>query len=470
MSSQIIEKKTYLYPYNTTPYEIECVREYNPLPSVKGDEPKLGVIMMVKNEKKRLLVSLESVKKYADALIMYDTGSTDDTMDIIKNFAEKHKINLFLIRGIFENFSASRNALLDYCDTINVDFLLLLDCNDELQNGDNFRKFLKIKHKEEYTGFLICQKWWSGQHDKYYNVRLVKNKSGWRYMGVVHEWFKDTTREGKDPAFPVWRTQDDDIILYQDRTQDDDKSSKRFKRDRELLIEENKKKPNDPRTIFYLAQTCENLCLFDEALYWSKIRTELKDFEEEVFHSYVRAGNCAHMLGQSWDDVLPWFMKALAHTPRIEPLIRMIEYYKNTDKWYVAYMYSRMAIDLKYPEHLILFVDNGGYNWTRWHLHSIVCSHVGKFEEGKTANLTAIKQGGNKPVDLDIKKFYEETEKKLKEEKSKEEIKKPEPIVGETRNQFLMRMTEELKLKYPKLPMKSVKSRADKLWKESKKK
>jgi len=192
-------------------YKVLAEKEYYKL---SADKPTIGLLMMVKNESLRLKVSLESVKKTVQALIIYDTGSTDDTVKIIQDFSQKYKINLYLIQGEFVNFSTSRNVVLEYAEKVNVHYLLLLDCNDELQGGDKLLLYAKFMLDQPYNGFLTCQRWWSGQHDKYFNQRFIKNRCGWRYFGAVHEWMKDTTVEGPIPAHPVIRMPDD-IVLFQ---------------------------------------------------------------------------------------------------------------------------------------------------------------------------------------------------------------------------------------------------------------
>ena len=173
----------------------------------------IAVLMMVKNEKKRLNVTLESVKNFADSLIIYDTGSTDNTIQICKDFSEKYKIPLRLKEGEFVNFSTSRNISLDFADSFeDVDYLLLMDTNDELVNGDLLRKFaIEYKNKEN-TAFLITQQWFSGKLDSYFNVRFIKPRQGWRYRGVVHEYIATSKPENKDKELrlPV------EIKLYQD--------------------------------------------------------------------------------------------------------------------------------------------------------------------------------------------------------------------------------------------------------------
>ena len=110
-----------------TEYKILVEKEYYELDPKK---PTIGLLMMVKNESKRLHVSLKSVIGSVDAIIIFDTGSTDNTIDIIKNFSEKNKINLYLIQGDFVNFSISVGV---YCEVNGAAHTLficeLLACN-----------------------------------------------------------------------------------------------------------------------------------------------------------------------------------------------------------------------------------------------------------------------------------------------------------------------------------------------------
>lgn len=442
---------------------------------IDRDKATIGLLMMVKNEEKRIHVSLESVVGHVDALIIYDTGSTDRTVEIITEFAEKNKINLYLIQGDFVDFSTSRNVSLEFADTIDVHYVLLLDCNDELQGGEHLREYAKHMMKEDNNGFLVCQHWWSGQYDKYFNVRFVKTRCGWRYRGSVHEWMKDTTQDGSEPKYPILRAPDN-IILYQDRTKDGNKSGSRFKRDKELLVADHKKDPKEPRILFYLAQTCQCLQQHDEAFYYSRLRTELNGFQEEKYHSYLRCAQISVSLGHSWYDIQSWFLRAFEHSPRVEPLNRLADYYRLTSKWHMAYMFARQACTLDYPHELILFVDKLAYDYERWHIMGIVAYYSGvedlkrglkeqclsKFEEGKRACRIAIDHGRHKELDEKNLEFYINKEKEMIEEIKGEQTTRQNL---ETRRQFVERTVQELKRQNPKTSNKQLHRQANNMWK-----
>ena len=96
----------------------------------------IAVLMMVKNETKRLRVSLDSVRGFADSLVVFDTGSTDDTIAILETFAAESGIPLRLKQGEFVDFSTSRNVSLDFADEFpEIEYLLLLDCNGVRPSG-----------------------------------------------------------------------------------------------------------------------------------------------------------------------------------------------------------------------------------------------------------------------------------------------------------------------------------------------
>ena len=58
--------------------------------------------MIVKNESKIITRCLDSVKDYIDYFVICDTGSTDGTQDIIKDYFKKHNIkSRFYSRMVF---------------------------------------------------------------------------------------------------------------------------------------------------------------------------------------------------------------------------------------------------------------------------------------------------------------------------------------------------------------------------------
>jgi len=364
------------------------------------DKTKIALVMMIKNEKLRLEVSFDSVKNYTDTFIILDTGSTDNTIEICKNYCEKNNIRLFLKEEPFVNFEVSRNVSLDFADEVLTDkknkqkeerYLLFLDCNDELRNGDTLMRFVS-EYKGAGTGFFLKQQWLTQQKiDSYFNIRMVKAHRGWRYKGIVHEYIATKIKE-----YDV-KERLDQVVLFQDRTKDDDKSMKRFKRDKDMLFEEHLKNPTDTRTIFYLAQTCGCLNIANEAYQYYLKRIKFDGYLEEIFHSYLRLGELAMVLRHSWEESQSWFLKAYAHSSRAEPLVHMTRRYMELNSqnerkpdYMLAYMFASMACKLSYPVDQVLFVDKKVYNYDRWKILGHCAFHVQQYKEGKDAIIKAL--------------------------------------------------------------------------------
>ena len=438
----------------------------------------IAVLIMAKNEKKRLHVTLESIKNLADSLIFFDTGSTDNTIEITRDFCEKYNIPFRLKQGEFVNFCVSRNDSLDFADTFeDVDYLFLMDVNDELRGPENLRKFAEDYKDSKSTAFLVEQEWWSGQSDKYFNVRLIKSRNEWRYVGVVHEYIKTyNTENNKHPIIKLTNFNGKDgCTLYQDRTQDDDKTGKRFSRDKDLLLEEFNKDPTEPRTVFYLAQTFSCIGDNENAFKYYKLRTTLEGFNEEIFQALLKCGDFSEKLKHDWYETFTWYMKSFEHTPRAESLIKIADHYKNKSNWLLSYNFARLACELKYPHNCILFVDKLAYDYKRWHLLGIAAYYIQRYEEGKKSCLTAIENGRREKlnVDVDIRnlKFYTDKEAELTQLPTQlpnqNSADQHNNIVKNilTKKKFLELKMLELAKENPKLTQKQLNSRANMLWK-----
>jgi glycosyltransferase involved in cell wall biosynthesis len=384
-------------------------------------KPHISLVMMLKNEEKRLEISLYSVLGVISSLIIYDTGSTDSTVSILKKFSNDNNIPLYLMEGEFEDFSTSRNRLLDFADSIqDVDFLLLLDCNDQLRNGKNLIEFAtKNLNNNNESAWMTMQEWFSGITQKYYNVRFLRPKNNWRYVGVVHEYL---TQYGNDKTFKNLN-KIEEVIIYQDRTADDDKSYRRFSRDRELLLNELQKNPKNARTVFYLAQTCQCLNLLEEAYKYYEMRTGMGDFYEEVYLSYHNCGMLSELLNYDWNISLKWYMKSQDIIQRAESLVKIANYYRDKN-WMFSYHFAKMACELPLPQNVTLWIDMDIYEYERYHILGIAAYYYKKYDEGMKACEIAIK-AKNKQIDIDNLSFYnlilkpEQTKKILRRKKRK---------------------------------------------------
>ena len=96
----------------------------------------LSACLIVKNEETYIYNCLNSIKNFVDEIVLVDTGSTDNTVEIAKNFTDKiyhYEWN--------DDFSAARNFSISKA---NSDWIFIID-GDEIFTADpnKLRKFLK---------------------------------------------------------------------------------------------------------------------------------------------------------------------------------------------------------------------------------------------------------------------------------------------------------------------------------------
>jgi len=111
---------------------------------------KLSISMIVKNESSCIEKCLESVKE-ADEIIIVDTGSTDNTIELCKKYTDKvYSGEEYSWR---DDFSFSRNQSLDKCTG---DWVYIIDA-DEFLEPEGIKKIRKIidNPEERRTAFLV---------------------------------------------------------------------------------------------------------------------------------------------------------------------------------------------------------------------------------------------------------------------------------------------------------------------------
>jgi glycosyltransferase involved in cell wall biosynthesis len=87
--------------------------------------------MIVKNECEIITRLLESVVGHIDCYCICDTGSADNTIELIRTFfAEKHPhIHGKIIEEPFRDFGYNRTVALRACESMDVKYILLLDAD-----------------------------------------------------------------------------------------------------------------------------------------------------------------------------------------------------------------------------------------------------------------------------------------------------------------------------------------------------
>lgn len=304
--------------------------------------------MIVKNESRILERCIESCLPVIDGISICDTGSTDNTCEIIDRYVE--------LKGgkrhnhVWKNFGHNRTMSFFAClDTarkmnlpLNETYGLLMDADMLLQVMPDFDKSVM-----KDPGYSITQ---TNPVITYYNCRLVRLDLPWRCIGVTHEYW------GGDGCW----TSKLETLKIDDRNDGGAKSDK-FERDIRLLEQGIKDEPNNERYMFYLAQSYKDIGRFDDSITWYKKRIEAGKWEEEVFYAMFQIGRIYRDKGDEANMTM-WYLKAWEFRPwRNESIYELSNWCRNNRKNNMAFMLAKQASQIPYPKDDLLFVMHDAY-------------------------------------------------------------------------------------------------------------
>jgi len=328
--------------------------------------PTLCLNMIVKNESKIITRLFDSVINIIDCYCICDTGSTDNTVELIKTYFESKNIPGKIVSEPFKNFAHNRNFALTSALGMS-DYILLMDADMTLEIKNFKKETLQL-----FDSCYILQ----GNDDFYYqNMRIVKNNGLFSYVGVTHEYISTPSNNKllhitKDQLF---------IADYGDGGCKNDK----FERDIKLLSDGIIAEPNNSeRYHFYLANSYHDSGNFEKAIETYEKRIKIGGWDQEIWYSYYRIGLCYKNLGKISDAIFTW-MNAYDFLPtRIENLYEIINHYRHTSKSKLGRVFYNMAKDSLNKNKNVnrdsfLFLHNDIYTYKLDYEFTIFAAYVG---------------------------------------------------------------------------------------------
>jgi tetratricopeptide (TPR) repeat protein len=303
---------------------------------------KLILTMILKNEEKIITRLLNSVKNIIDGYVICDTGSNDNTINIIKEYTEKNNLVGYLYEEPFKNFGYNRTHVFNKAKEIfENDYALLIDA-DMIIEINNFNKNDLIKQS-------YCLKQYNNNIE-YWNKRIIKLEDGIRCVGSTHEYWD--TKE----TFNLETIKINDIG-------DGGAKADKFLRDIRLLTKEMKEEPNNTRTCFYLANSYRDIRGQDEKAieYYTK-RIEMGGWVEERFYSAYEIGNIYNCRLNNIEKAIYWWLKAFEIDPqRNESIYELYRYYKGKNNE-LSQMFKLLGLKIPYPKDRVLFICKHTYH------------------------------------------------------------------------------------------------------------
>lgn len=321
--------------------------------------------MIVKDESHVILQTLKNLCSLIefDYWIVADTGSTDGTQDLIREFFNNKRINGEIHQREWKNFGFNRTEAFKLAE-FKSDYVFVFDADDLLHGEISFpekldKNFYLLRFGDEFV---------------YWRPLLFKNNLDWRFRGVLHEY-------ANSPFAGLPENLEGNYTVESRRLGDRNKDFKaKFEKDVRVLEEALKEEPDNERYLFYLGQSYKDAGIFDKAIEVYDKRIALGAWPEECYFAFFQKAICHKALG-NWPEAEKTFLEAYTYRPqRIEPLFEIGQYYKSIDNFALGYLYLSLAAKQKTTEDS-LFVSSDIYEWRALDELSICAYYIGNRKE-----------------------------------------------------------------------------------------
>jgi glycosyltransferase involved in cell wall biosynthesis len=269
----------------------------------KGRTARVSLTMIVKNEENNLGNALDSVAGLFDEIVVVDTGSTDRTPEIAREFGAR----VFDFVWV-DDFAAARNAALARAKG---DYAFWMDADDVIEPAERekLRTLLETLARDQSNGssgrhngpdgqaYVVrcsCDPGPNGAGGQTVvdHIRLFPLREDIRWTYRVHEQILPALRRANVPV--RWT----DITVRHTGYTDPELRERKLQRDSRILMEELAERPEDPFVLFNLGS------IADERRDWPTALTYLR---QSLSHSaptdsitrklFALIARCHQMLG-----------------------------------------------------------------------------------------------------------------------------------------------------------------------------
>ncbi|WP_047980765.1 glycosyltransferase [Ornithinibacillus contaminans] len=290
----------------------------------------ISLCMIVKNEEEVLARCLDSVKDYVDEINIVDTGSTDTTVEIAKQYTDR--VFFFEWTG---NFAQARNESFKYATQ---DYILYLDADDVILEEDQ-QKLAQLKETLDPAVDSVSMYYNAGV-DAFGNItlryrrnRLIKRTRNFRWVGDVHNYLQ-----------VYGNVINSDVAITHKSTE--------HAVGRNLAIYQRKKERGDTfstRDYFYYGNELrENNHLEDAIEAYNQAVAQETGWVEDKFYACIFRADCYRSLDKS-DQELASLLESIRFTksPRPEASSRIGDYFKRKKEFRHAIVWYELAIAAK---------------------------------------------------------------------------------------------------------------------------
>ncbi len=330
-------------------------------------EKTICLNMIVKDESHVITRCLESVKNHIDYWVIVDTGSTDGTQKIIKEFLKDIPGELY--ERPWVDFGHNRDEALSLAFD-KGDYILFMDADEKLVLGPDF-----VKPALDKDYYYISVRDSDTTFSEYHRFFLVNNHLKWAWRDVLHEYLLVPSDAKTSEVLKTMR-------VFTDSDGNRSKDPKKYYKDAAVLEKALEKDPSNARYVFYLAQSYHNAEEYELAIKNYERRASMKGvWDKEVFWSLYTAGKLQEHLKKPQEIFLKNYSKAFeSDQTRAEPLYRLADYFFKNKTFVLGYIVAKAGLSILMPSDG-MYVEHWIYHYGISLQYANCAFMLGKYDE-----------------------------------------------------------------------------------------
>ena len=298
---------------------------------VNQNDKTICLNMIVKNESHIIASTLKNILEHIkiDYWVISDTGSTDDTVDIIQDFFKERGISGEMFHDDWKDFGHNRTNALEHAYD-KSDYLFIFDA-DDLIHGDI--PLPSLFDKDLYNVSF-------GNPVSYHRPILISNRMKWKYVGVLHESLVHIDPIKSD-AYLLGN-----YHIESRRLGDRSKNPNKYVDDA-LILEKGFEEENTDmwlkyRYSYYCAQSYQDAGKLEKAIEWYE-RTLTLDYSPQYkYCACIKVGDCYNTLKQYSNAIDSWSKAYTYDGERLEGIVKIMEYFYNKGQHFmVSSLYNK---------------------------------------------------------------------------------------------------------------------------------
>ena len=325
--------------------------------------------MIVKNESHIILSTLKNVLEHIniDYWVISDTGSTDDTIDIINKFFEERGIPGEMFCDEWKDFGHNRTKALEHAFG-KSDYLFIFDADDLIKGNMNLPLILdKDCYNIQFENPV-----------SYHRSILISNKMKWKYRGILHESIVPIDTKKSEEYLGG------DYCILSRRLGNRSKNPDKYLDDA-ILLENAYNSETDiglqSRYAFYCAQSYKDSGRNEISIKWYTKVLTLCNWNQEKYYSCMMLGELYRVKKDYINAIKYWGESYNYDKERIECIANIMEYYYNIGQHFmVSSLYNKFK-DMNVIKQDKLFIDDSKYQLFHYYA-SVSGSYC---DEGKSA-------------------------------------------------------------------------------------